>query len=282
LTTHLTKSGHEIVPLRRTSDTLSEPHALWEPINRQTWQQDIGTVDAVVHLAGENLAAHRWNQKVKQQIRDSRVLGTEQLCRHLAGLSEKPRVLVAASAMGYYGDRGEEILTEDSAPGKGFLADLCREWEEACVSATHAGIRVVNLRIGTVLAKDGGALAKLLPIYRLGLGGRLGAGRQWTSWISLQDLVGVIEQALHDNNLEGPVNAISPNPVTNRELTRILGQVLHRPTFFVLPAALLRAVTGEMADSLLLASTRVRPNCLLEIGFQFRHPDLETTLKELF
>jgi len=279
LTAHLNKGGHETVALRRVKDAPSSERTMWESIRRQTWEQDIGAIDAVVHLAGENIAARRWTRRTKQRIRDSRILGTEQLCRHLANLSEKPGVLVAASAVGYYGNRGDEILTEKSAPGTGFLADVCRDWEAACLPAAQAVIRVVNLRIGTVLANNGGALAKLLPIYKLGLGGKLGTGRQWTSWISLEDLIGVIELALFESSLNGPVNAVSPNPVTNREFTRILGQVLRRPTVFALPAALLRAVTGEMANSLLLASARVKPGRLLDIGFQFQHPDLETALR---
>lgn len=279
LTAHLNKGGHETVALRRTKDAHPSEHQMWEPIHRQTWEQDIGPVDAVVHLAGENIAARRWTPHVKQRIRDSRILGTEQLCYHLASLTQKPGVLVAASAVGYYGDRGDEILTENSAPGTGFLADVCRDWEAACLPAAQAGIRVVNLRFGMVLAKNGGVLAKLLPFYGLGLGGRLGNGNQWTSWISLGDLVRVIERALFDGSLKGPVNAVSPNPLTNREFTRILGRVLHRPAVFTLPAALLRAAKGDMVDSLLLASARVKPSRLLEIGFQFRHPDLETALK---
>jgi hypothetical protein len=279
LTAHLNKGGHETVALRRAKVALPSDHLMWEPIRRQTWEQDIGPVDAVVHLAGENIAAHRWTRNVKQRIHDSRILGTEQLCRYLANLTEKPGVLVAASAVGYYGDRGDEFLTEKSAPGTGFLADVCRDWEAACLPAAQAGIRVVNLRIGMVLAQNRGVLAKLLPIFRLGLGGRLGGGNQWTSWIALEDLIGVIERALFDSSLKGPVNAVSPNPVTNREFTQILGRVLHRPAVFVLPAALLRAAKGEMADSLLLASARVKPSRLLEIGFQFRHPDLGTALK---
>lgn len=279
LTSHLNRGGHEVIALRRAQDAPPSEHQTWEPIRRQTWEQEIGPVDAVVHLAGENIGARRWTKQVKKRIRDSRVLGTGQLCEHLASLANRPRVLVVASAVGYYGNRGDEFLTEKSAPGVGFLADVCREWEAACLPAVQAGIRVVNLRTGVVLAKNGGALPKSLPIFRLGLGGRFGSGNQWTSWITLEDLVGVIERALTGNGLEGPVNAVSPNPVTNREFTRILGRVLHRPAVFALPAALLRTVAGEMADSLLLASARVNPSRLLEIGFQFRNPDLETALK---
>ena len=279
LTAHLNKGGHKTVLLRRAEDINSSEHVMWEPIHRQTWEQDIGQVDAVVHLAGENIAARRWTRRVKQRIRESRILGTEQLCHHLGTLTEKPGVLVTASAVGYFGDRGDELLTEKSTPGTGFLADVCRDWEAACQPAAQAGIRVVNPRFGMVLAGNGGALAKLLPIFRLGLGGRLGNGSQWTSWITLEDLMGVIERALVDSSLKGPVNTVSPNPVTNREFTRILGQVLHRPAVLTLPAALLRMAKGEMVDSLLLASARVMPDRLLEIGFPFRHPDLERALK---
>jgi uncharacterized protein (TIGR01777 family) len=279
LIAHLNKNGHETVALRRVKDASSYDSPIWEPIRNLTWEQDIGPVDAVVHLAGENIGARRWTRPVKQRIRDSRILGTEQLCRHLATLTQKPSVLVAASAVGYFGDRADEFLTEKSAPGTGFLAEVCRDWEAACKAAAQADIRVINLRFGMVLAKDGGALAKLLPIFRLGLGGRLGSGDQWTSWITLEDLISVIERALFDRDLKGQINAVSPNPVTNREFTRILGRVLHRPAVFALPAALLRAVKGDMVDSLLLASARVKPSRLLEIGFRFQYPDLETALR---
>jgi uncharacterized protein (TIGR01777 family) len=279
LTANLNRYGHETVALRRVKDPSSYHSPIWEPIRDLTWEQDIGPVDAVVHLAGENIGARRWTHPVKQRIRDSRILGTEQLSRHLATLTQKPSVLVAASAVGYYGDRGDEVLTEESSPGRGFLAEICQGWETACMAASDAGIRVVNLRFGMVLAKNGGALVNLLPIFRLGLGGRLGSGDQWTSWIALEDLISVIERALFDGNLKGRINAVSPNPVRNREFTRILGRVLHRPAVFAVPAALLRAVKGDMVDSLLLASARVKPNRLLEIGFRFRYPDLETALK---
>jgi len=235
--------------------------------------------DAVVHLAGENLADSSWTPERKAGIRNSRVGGTRLLCGSLARLNRPPGVLVCASAVGYYGNRGREILREDSPPGKGFLADVCREWEEAALEGARQGIRVVTLRIGMVLGPDGGALAKMLPAFRAGAGGRIGSGEQYVSWIALPDLIGVIRHAMSSGSLEGPVNAVAPHPVTNREFAKILGRVLERPTVLSLPAFAAKVLFGQMADELLLAGARVTPGKLLETGYAFRLPDLEEALR---
>jgi uncharacterized protein (TIGR01777 family) len=278
LTEKLRADSHETVGLPRTRVTGSDK-PYWEPIRAGTWNTEIGPVDAVVHLAGENVASRRWSQSQKQRIYNSRVTGTGQLCEHLAGLEKRPEVLVCASATGIYGDRGDQVLIEESAPGEGFLADVCHDWEAACGPASEAGIRVVNLRIGMVLAPGGGALTRLLQLFKAGLGGRLGSGRQYMSWITLDDLLGVILFALTRTDLGGPVNAVAPQPATNREFTRTLGRILHRPTLFPVPAFALRLAVGEMAHEMLLASARVVPRRLLDNDFRFHHADLETALR---
>ena len=233
----------------------------------------------MVHLAGENIASGRWNTAKKSQIRQSRVQSTQILARGLASAKKKPRVLVSASAIGYYGDAGETWLSEQSPAGDDFLAEVCQAWEKATQPARNAGIRVVNLRIGVVLSKSGGALAKMLTPFRLGLGGRVGNGRQYWSWIALPDLVGVIRHALASTTLEGPVNTVAPAAVTNAEFTRVLGRVLRRPTLFPLPAFMARAMLGEMADALLLSSTRVSAEKLQQSGYRFEYSELESALR---
>ena len=234
-----------------------------------------------MHLAGENIAVRRWTPAQKARIRDSRVQGTRLLAQSLARLQQPPTVMVCASAIGFYGDRGEELLTEGSAPGSGFLTDTCRAWEAAAQPASEKDIRVVNLRLGVVLSPGGGALAKMLLPFRLGVGGKIGSGRQYMSWIEIDDVVGVIHYALTTDELRGPVNAVAPNPVTNREFTKTLGRVLSRPTIFPMPAFAARLAFGEMADELLLASTRVKPARLQNSGYYFRHPRLEDALRHL-
>ena len=251
------------------------------------WDADVGIhdrtridqFDAVVHLAGENIAAGRWTAARKGRIRSSRVDGTTALCRSLASANSPPRVLVCASAIGFYGDRGDEVLDESSAPGEGFLADVCTAWETATAAAKDSGIRVVNLRIGVVISRDGGALSKMLTPFRLGAGGIVGSGRQYWSWIALDDLVNAIEHTLEHDDLEGAVNAVGPQPLTNAEFTRVLGKVLRRPTIFPMPAFVARLALGEMADDLLLAGTRVEPKRLLASGFEFRYPGLRECLE---
>jgi uncharacterized protein (TIGR01777 family) len=242
---------------------------------------DLDGVDALIHLAGENIAATRWNAATKKRIRDSRVEGTRVLCEGLAKLTRAPRVLLSASAVGYYGDRGDEILSEDSPSGSGFLAAVARDWEAATEPAAAAGIRVVRMRFGVILSPRGGALAQMLTPFRLGGGGRIGSGRQWWSWISIDDAASAIQHAIMTESLSGPVNGVAPNPVTNAEFTHTLGQVLGRPTLIPMPAFAARLALGEMADELLLASARVLPTKLLESHYRFQHPTLDVALRHL-
>jgi uncharacterized protein (TIGR01777 family) len=234
-----------------------------------------------VHLAGESIAEGRWTEEKKRRILESRRKGTRLLAQTVAGLAEPPSVMVSVSATGYYGDRGNELLTEESEPGDLFLSEVCREWEAAADLARRAGVRVVHPRIGIVLSTEGGALGTTLPIFKLGGGGKIGSGRQYWSWISLEDVIGAIVHALDNDDLGGPVNVVTPDPPTNAEYTKVLGKVLSRPTFFTVPAPAARLGLGEIADELLLASARVEPVRLQETGYSFRHPDLEATLRYL-
>ncbi len=237
--------------------------------------------DAVIHLAGESIVG-RWTEVKKKAIRESRVRGTTSVATALAQTSAKPAVFVCASAIGFYGSRGEEILDETSRSGQGFLAEVCREWEQSTRIASDAGIRTVNIRIGLVLSDRGGALAKMLTPFKLGLGGRLGSGRQWWSWIHVQDIVGAIHHAIATESLSGPVNLVTPNPVSNREFTQILANILHRPAAFPVPEFALHLAFGRMAaEELLLASQRVRPAKLQTSGYQFRFPKLQEALEDL-
>lgn len=238
-------------------------------------------IDAVIHLAGEPVADRRWNPAVKTRIRDSRVLGTRRLVDALAASPTRPEVLVSASAVGYYGNRDDEILAESSAPGTGFLAKTCQEWEAEAFRAREAGVRVMTVRIGVVLGLGGGALAKMLLPFRLGLGGRLGSGRQWMSWIHADDLVGILLHAAARDDLAGPVNCVSPNPATNRDFTKALGSALGRPALFPVPARALKLAVGEFAE-ILLGSQRVHPEAARRSGYAFRHPDLAGALKDIF
>jgi uncharacterized protein (TIGR01777 family) len=233
----------------------------------------------VVHLAGESVAAGRWTAARKARIRDSRVAGTRILSDALAGLDRPPRVLVCASAIGFYGDRGDERLDESSTGGGGFLAETCAAWEAASASAERAGLRVVRLRIGVVLASAGGALARMRAPFASGLGGAIGSGSQWMSWIALDDVVGAIHSALLLPALHGPVNAVAPEPCRNGDFSRTMGRVLRRPAGLAVPALAVRAALGEMGRELLLSSTRVEPRRLLDAGFRFRHPALERALR---
>lgn len=236
-------------------------------------------MDAVVHLAGENIAEGRWSRAKKRAIRDSRVKGTRTLSEAVARLERKPSVLVSASAVGWYGDRGDEVLDETSGAGEGFLSDVCREWEAAADAARDAGIRVVHLRFGVVLSAEGGALAKMLTPFKMGVGGRLGNGRQYVSWIWIGDLVRVIRFALEREDLSGAVNAVGPEPVTNRELTTTLAGVLEKPAAIPVPAFSVKLMFGEMGEALLLSSARVLPRRLTEAGFTFEQPTLEGALR---
>jgi len=276
----LEASGHQVVKLVRSPASSSSAEATWNPEAGQIDLSRAGHIDAAVHLAGESIA-QRWTPEVKRRIRDSRVEGTRLVSEALAKMSEPPKVLICASATGIYGSRGEEWLEEHSAPGSGFLADICQEWEAAADVARTRGIRVVHLRLGIVLTPKGGALAKMLPAFRLGLGGRLGDGRAFWSWIALDDLIEAILHALKTESLKGPVNAVSPYPLTNAVFTETLGRVLNRPTIIPVPRFALELLFGEMSREGMLASSRVKPARLLETGFKFRLPELEPALRHL-
>ncbi len=282
LVARLEAEDHQVTRLTRKPPRPGERTIEWNPLaGRPPAPQQLENFDAVVHLAGENIA-RRWTEERKARIRLSRVRGTEMLAESLARLAVPPRILIAASAVGYYGDRGEEILSEASAPGKGFLAEVCAEWEAATKPAVQKGIRVVNLRTGVVLARQGGALAAMLPAFKMGVAGRIGSGKQYLSWIALDDLVGVMTFALSHDLLRGPVNAVSPNPVTNLEFTKTLGKILRRPTIFPLPAFAVRLIFGEMGRDTLLASQRVEPARLQAAEFVFQNSKLETALSRIF
>jgi hypothetical protein len=281
----LLADGHEVTRLvRGGSQGFKAPGTAavhWDPERGEIDAKELEAHDAAVHLAGENVGEGRWDEEKKRRILESRVKGTTLLAGALAGLSAKPKVLVSASATGFYGDRGAEILREESASGNDFLSEVCREWEKATLAASQAGIRVVHLRIGVVLTGEGGALKKLLTPFKLGVGGKIGSGSQYMNWITLEDLIGVIRRAVEDENLRGPVNTVAPQQVTNGEFTKALGHALGRPTIFAVPAFAARLAFGEMADTLLLASTRVEPARLKEIGYQFKHPEIGEALRSV-
>lgn len=277
----LTTGGHRVESLVRRPPVPGRGEIYWNPDAGQLDPAALDGVDAVIHLAGENVGGGRWTADRKAHIRDSRAQGTALLARTLARLERKPRVLVSASAIGVYGDRGTEELDESSVPGSGFLADVCHVWEAATAPATAAGIRVVHARLGIVLASQGGALARMLPPFRAGAGGVVGSGTQVMSWVTLDDVVGALHHLLFADDLAGPVNVVAPEPVTNAEFTRELGRVLRRPTVLPLPAAAIRLAFGEMGESLLLGSACVRPRRLLASGFPFLQPALPAALRSV-
>ena len=279
LVTSLRADGHRAIPLVRRAPQPGEDALGWDPSSGALTPAGSAVAEAVVHLAGERIVGLRWTAEKKRRIRESRVTSTRLLVQTLTRLPKPPVVIVCASGIGYYGSRGDGVLTEDSRVGTGFLADLARDWEAASAPAIALGIRVVNLRIGVVLSAKGGALATMLTPFRMGLGGVIGTGAQWMSWISLDDVIGAIRHVLDRNALRGPVNAVAPAPVTNAEFTRILGRVLGRPTLVPLPALAARLALGEMADELLLTSQRVLPARLESSSYAFRHPTLEGALR---
>lgn len=274
----LTQNENRVIRLVRKTQ-LAPGEIGWDPYAQTLDMEALEGLDAVVHLAGENIADRRWTARKKLRIRESRIQGTRFLAQSLASLFDPPKVLVSVSAIGYYGDRGEDLLDEESDPGKGFLADVCREWEAATAPAVMRGIRVVHPRLGIVLSPAGGALARMLPPFRLGIGGRIGSGRQYMSWITIEDLAAILEYAIHNGSLHGPVNAVSPNPLTNQDFSTMLGRVLSKPSFLALPAFAARIAFGEMADALLLASARVLPTRLKESGYTFKFPEVEDALR---
>ena len=281
----LLADGHTVTRLvrggRKGSPSPGVADVEWDPERGSVDAAALEGHDAAVHLAGEPVAEGRWTDEKKRRIRESRAQGTRLVAETLARLGRKPAVLVSASATGYYGDRGSELLTEESASGDDFLSEVCREWEAAARPAAEAGVRVVHPRIGVVLDADGGALPKMLTPFKLGVGGRLGDGHQYMSWITLPDVVGVIRRALDDEQMSGPVNAVSPQPVTNEEFTKTLGRVLGRPTIFPVPEFAARLAFGEVADALLLSSQCVEPARLKAAGFQFADPALEGALRRI-
>jgi uncharacterized protein (TIGR01777 family) len=281
LVPYLKSKGHEVVRLVRTQTKPAAGEILWDAEKGITEPAQLEGFDAVVHLAGENISDGRWTDEKKARIRESRVKGTRVLSEALARLSNPPRALISASAIGFYGSRGREVLSEQSASGDDFLAEVCREWELATRPAAERGLRVANLRFGVILSEEGGALAKMLTPFKLGVGGRVGDGEQYMSWITLDDTVGAIYHALINEDVHGPINVVAPNPVTNREFTKKLGDALSRPTLLPAPAFALRLAFGEMADALLLSSMRVEPLRLKQTGFVFQYPELEGALHHI-
>ena len=278
--------GHEVSGLvRPESKTVAadrkpgaaQTSVVWDPL-RGTLGAGADAADAIVHLAGASIAGGRWTAARKRVLRDSRVAATRHLVGTLGKLSRPPRIFIGASAIGYYGDRGDEELTESSSRGDGFLAEVAGDWEAESLSATAFGARVVILRFGVILARNGGALPQMALPFRLGVGGRVGSGRQWMSWVTLEDVVGAIRFAITNEQVSGPVNVVSPHPVRNAEFATQLAQVLHRPALFATPAFVLRLALGELADSLLLSSQRVLPNRLTQMGYPFLHTELKPAL----
>jgi uncharacterized protein len=279
----LLAEGHSVAILSRSLDKgrqLGIETLVWQPKKELPPAQALEHTDVVVHLAGEPIATGRWTEEQKRRIRDSRVLSTRNLVAGLRRAEVGPKALICASAVGFYGDRGNEELTEQSSAGTGFLSEVCQEWEQEAKIAQELGIRVVLVRIGIVLAKEGGALPQMLPIFKLGLGGSLGDGQQWFPWIHIEDIVGIFQHAILQETLAGPINAVSPGIVTNARLTETLSATLHRPAILTVPGFALRFAVGEMAN-LLLASTRVIPQVAIFTGYEFKFPSLPKALSQL-
>ena len=277
LVRRLESSGHEVVRLVRPESRGGVTGVTWDPARGLLDQSELEGFDAVVHLAGENIADRRWSEEQKRRIRDSRVVGTTLLSTTLASLDSPPAVFACASAGGYYGDRGDEVLRDSAGPGTDFIAGATKEWEEACKPAADAGIRVVNMRISVVLTASGGMLKRVLPIFKMGLGGRLGSGSQYMSWITYEDVIAAIVWVMEKDEFSGGVNITSPNPVTNAEFTRALGRAVGRPAIFAVPRFALRIMQGDLSD-VVLSSLRMEPEKLVESGFVFTHPVIEAAL----
>ena len=274
------QKGYEML-LASRGEPKDERYIQWSP-DTGFAEADLGRIegmDAVVHLAGESISALRWNEDKKKAIRDSRVFGTRSMIETFDKLERKPKTFISGSAIGFYGDRGDDVMTESSPVGKTFLAEISREWEAESRRAEDLGIRTVLLRTGIVLSKDGGALATMMTPFKFGVGGVVGSGKQWMSWISLDDVIGIINFALENESVRGAINVVAPNPVTNEEFTKTLGSVLYRPTFLPLPDFAVHMVFGEMGDALLLDSTRVVPKRLLDTGYEFKFTDLKAALE---
>lgn len=277
---HFQQAGHTLLRLIRPTQIAHSNEIFWQPAGQYINQNKLGDIEAVIHLAGENIFG-RWNEKKKQAIYDSRVIGTDFLCKTLAGLETKPKVLLCASAIGFYGDRGDEEVTETASPGDSFLSQVSRDLEAATDAAAKAGIRVITMRFGMVLGKGGGALAKMLPAFKMGMGGPLGDGQQWVSWVSMADVVGVIDFALRTKKLAGAVNVVAPQPVRNKDFAHAIGKALHRPEPVPVPKSMLHLMFGDFAEEALLSSTRALPEKLTQAGYTFQHPNLQTALKSI-
>jgi len=277
LMTSLQASGHEVTQLVRRP-VKNDFERCWDPGVSQLSASVLEGCEALIHLSGDNIASGRWNDAKKKRIRESRVHTTKLLANCISGMAEPPKSFIVASAIGYYGDRGDDIMTEESAPGKDFLADVCVEWEQAADPARDK-TRVVHVRTGVVLSPDGGALKSMLLPFRLGGGGVVGSGKQYWSWITLDDSAGLFQFATENEHVVGPMNGTAPNPVTNKEFTKILGKVLFRPTILPMPEFAAKLALGEMAEALILASTRVMPEVALQNGYVFKHPTLEQGLR---
>jgi uncharacterized protein len=281
LVDRLKQKGHTIARLLRSKKGFPEQEILWDPSQNRLEIPAISGLDAVVHLAGEPIANGRWTASKKASIRDSRTQGTLLLSRALASAEKPPRVFVCASAIAYYGDRGDETLDEDAAPGHGFLSGVCQEWEAATLPASEAGIRVVNMRLGMVLSGEGGALPQIVKSFKLPVGGRLGTGAQYISWIALDDVLGAVEHIFLKESLSGAVNMVGPRAITNATFTETLARVLNRPAFLTIPAFAIRLLLGEMGRALLLTSTRATPRRLISSGYPYIYPDLEGALRHV-
>lgn len=278
----LTSQGHEVVRLVRDQRKTGAGAAIWDPTSGEIDPAALANCDAAINLAGESIAAGRWNERRKASIHDSRIDTTATLAKAMASLEPRPKLLVNASAIGFYGSRGDEWLDETSSSGSGdFLSGVCRDWEAATQPAQAAGVRVVMTRFGVILSKEGGALAKMLTPFKLGIGGPIGSGRQYMSWIAIDDVVGAILHCVNHAGLAGPVNVVAPQPVTNAEFTKTLGRALSRPTIFPMPAFAAKLAFGQMGEELLLSGQRVKPTKLLETGYVFQYPELDAALKHV-
>ncbi len=277
----LESQGHRVVPILRAAKSGETDSIQWDTAKQIMDARGFENCDVVVHLAGENIVSGRWNKARKDRISESRIRGTRAVVDALEESSPRPRLLVSASAVGFYGNRGDEILDENSAAGEGFFADLAQGWEAEALRAETLDVRGVCLRFGVILTPEGGALKKMLPAFRAGMGGRLGSGRQWMSWLSIDDAIGIILEAIRNEDYRGPINAVAPELVNNQQFTKALGRVLRRPTILPVPAFALRALFGELADEALLASTRAQPERLQQLGYEFRDAELFPCLSRL-
>lgn len=280
LAARLSEDGHDIRQLvRRPVSTTADDSAIhWLPTQNSIDRSRLDKTDVVIHLAGENLAGN-WTETKKQEIRDSRVLGTKTLCEALASIPHPPKVIISASAVGYYGNRGDEELTESSKPGEGFLSQVCQEWEAATAAAEQRGIRVVHVRFGVVVGPGGGAVAQMMPVFNAGFGGKVGSGKQWMGWISLADVIRAITFCVRTPALRGPVNLVAPAPITNKQFTQSLAKALGKPSFMSLPAFVAKRILGEMAVETVLASAKVLPAKLTEAKFTWRHENIDDAMK---